>query len=111
MEMPWASSIADYKSLCPNNLLYWEAIRLALGQGCTSFDFGRSTPNEGTFNFKKQWGAQPVQLHWQYLLASGEALPELSPKNPKFELAIRIWQKLPVALTRIAGPHIVRCIP
>ena len=111
MEMPWASSIADFKQLCPNNLLYWEAIQFAIGRGCTGFDFGRSTPNEGTYNFKKQWGAEPVQLHWQYLLAKGEALPELSPKNPKFELAIRIWQKLPVALTRIAGPHIVRCIP
>jgi FemAB-related protein (PEP-CTERM system-associated) len=111
MEMPWASSIADYKSLCPNNLLYWEAIRLAIGQGLTSFDFGRSTPNEGTFNFKKQWGALPVQLYWQYLLTAGASLPELSPKNPKFQRAIRVWQRLPVRLTRWIGPYIVRHIP
>lgn len=111
MEMPWASSIGDYKSLCPNNLLYWEAIQFAIGKGCSSFDFGRSTPNEGTFNFKKQWGAQPVQLYWQYLLAKGGALPELSPKNPKFEAAIRLWRRLPVGLTRLLGPSIVRNIP
>ena len=111
MEMPWASSIGDYKQLCPNNLLYWEAIQFAIGKGCTEFDFGRSTPNEGTFNFKKQWGAEPVQLYWQYLLAKGQALPELNNKNPKYELAIKIWQKLPVALTRLAGPRIVRSIP
>jgi len=111
MEMPWASSIADYKHLCPNNLLYWEAIQFAISKGCTGFDFGRSTPNEGTFNFKKQWGALPVQLYWQYLLPRGEALPELNPKNPKFEAAIRIWKRLPLGLTRLLGPGIVRNIP
>jgi FemAB-related protein (PEP-CTERM system-associated) len=111
MEMPWASSVGDFKALCPNNLLYWEAIQFAIGRGCSAFDFGRSTPNEGTYNFKKQWGALPVQLHWQYLLDQGEALPELSPKNPKFEAAIRIWKRLPVGLTRLVGPGIVRNIP
>ena len=24
LEIPWASSISDYKMLCPNNMLYWE---------------------------------------------------------------------------------------
>lgn len=111
MEMPWASSIADYKPLCPNNLLYWEAIRFAIGNGCRTFDFGRSTPHEGTYNFKKQWGAEPVQLYWQYLLEKGGALPELNNKNPKYEMAIKLWRKLPVAVTTFAGPHIVRSIP
>ena len=111
IEMPWASSIADYKALCPNNLLYWEAIRFAISRGCRGFDFGRSTPNEGTYNFKKQWGAEPVQLYWQYLLEEGRALPELNPKNPKYEAAITLWKRLPVALTRLMGPGIVRNIP
>lgn len=111
MEMPWASSIGDYKTLCPNNLLYWEAIQFAIAKGCTGFDFGRSTPNEGTYNFKKQWGAEPVQLYWQYLLEEGKALPELNNKNPKYEAAIRLWKRLPVGLTRLVGPGIVRNIP
>lgn len=111
IEIPWASSIADYKSLCPNNMLYWEAIKFAIGAGFEKFDFGRSTPNEGTFNFKKQWGALPVPLCWQYLLEDGKALPELNPHNPKYEMAIKIWRKLPLSLTRQLGPHIVRSIP
>jgi FemAB-related protein (PEP-CTERM system-associated) len=111
MEMPWASSISDFKQFCPNNLLYWEAIRFAIANGCRAFDFGRSTPNEGTFNFKKQWGATPVQLHWQYLLAADGAPPELNPKNPKFQAAIGVWKRLPVGLTRLFGPGIVRNIP
>lgn len=111
IEIPWASSIADYKQFCPNNMLYWEAIRFAIDKGFRKFDFGRSTPDEGTYNFKKQWGAEPVPLYWQYLLPEAEILPELNPKNPKYEFAIKIWQKLPVGLTRLIGPSIVRNIP
>lgn len=111
IEIPWASSIADYKQFCPNNMLYWEAIKFAIESGFAKFDFGRSTPHEGTFNFKKQWGAEPVPLFWEYLLPEGESLPELNPKNSKYELAIRVWQKLPVGLTRMIGPPIVRNIP
>ena len=110
-EIPWASSIRDYNPLCPNNLLYWGMLKFACENGCTRFDFGRSTPNKGTYRFKKQWGAEPVQLYWQYLLAEGEPMPEMNPDNPKFDLAIRVWKRLPVALTKLLGPRIVRCIP
>jgi hypothetical protein len=75
------------------------------------FDFGRSTPGEGTFKFKEQWGAEPVPLHWEYWLASGDDLPDQSPKNPKFRLAIESWKHLPLWLANAAGPRIVRGIP
>jgi FemAB-related protein (PEP-CTERM system-associated) len=110
-EIPWASSLSEYKALCPNNMLYWEAIKFAINSGFKKFDFGRSTPNEGTFNFKKQWGALPVQLYWQYLLGSRQTLPHLSPSNPKYRAAIRVWQNLPVPLTKFLGPLIVQNIP
>ena len=111
LEIPWASSIRDYKMLCPNNMLYWEAIRFAIRNGLNRFDFGRSTPNEGTYNFKKQWGAQPVQLQWQYLMDGQQQIPDLSPSNPRYQAAIRIWQRLPLPATRVLGPMIVRNIP
>lgn len=104
MEMPWASSISDYKAFCPNNMLYWEAIKLAIGQGFSRFDFGRSTPYEGTYNFKKQWGAKPVQLYWQYLMNEKSKMPEAVPLTQKYRTAIRVWQHLPVLVTRVIGP-------
>jgi FemAB-related protein (PEP-CTERM system-associated) len=91
-EVPWASSIRDFNSLCVNHLLYWHVIEHAVENGCTRLDFGRSTPNEGTYKFKSQWGAQPVPLHWEYRLAAGETLPNVSPANPKFHLAIEFWK-------------------
>lgn len=111
VQLPWASSIRDYNPLCPNVLLYWDAIQFAASTGAATFDMGRSTPNEGTFKFKAQWGAQAVPLHWEYQLLASEQLPNVSPANPKFQLAIALWQKLPVSVTLRVGPMIVRAIP
>ena len=110
-QLPWASSIRDFNSLCPNHLLYWDAIEYAAEQGCPVLDLGRSTPNEGTFKFKEQWGARPLPLHWEYQLLSADHLPNVSPTNPKFQFAIALWQKLPLAVTVRVGPMIVRAIP
>jgi serine/alanine adding enzyme len=111
LEMPWASSISDYKALCPNNMLYWQAIKFAIEKGFRKFDFGRSTPHEGTYNFKKQWGARLVELYWQYLLDGQKEIPDLSPSNPKYQSAIRVRQRLPVSVTKVLGPMIGRNIP
>ena len=65
MIVPWASSLREYFSLCPNNLLYWEMVRWGCENGYRRFDFVRSSPYSGTYRFKKQWGAQEEPLHWQ----------------------------------------------
>lgn len=111
LEIPWASSIRDYNPLCPNNLMYWEAIRHGLSVGLKRFDLGRSTPGAGTYKFKEQWGAKPEPLAWHYILPQGESLPDLTNQNPKFSLAIEAWRRLPLPMTRLIGPSIVRCIP
>jgi serine/alanine adding enzyme len=111
VQLPWASSIREFNSLCPNVLLYWDAIQFAQASGAATFDMGRSTPNEGTFKFKAQWGAEPLPLNWEYHLLAQGAMPNVSPANPKFQLAIALWQKLPLAVTLRVGPMIVRAIP
>jgi FemAB-related protein (PEP-CTERM system-associated) len=111
VQLPWASSLRSYNPLCPNVLLYWDAIQFAAETGAGVFDMGRSTPNEGTYKFKAQWGAAPVPLHWEYQLLSQAELPNVSPANPKYQFAIALWQKLPLAVTLRVGPMIVRAIP
>jgi len=111
VENPWASSLREYRTLSPNTLLYWRMIEHAIATGHTIFDFGRSTPNEGTYNFKAQWGAEPTPLHWEYVLKGGRSLPNLSPSNPKYRAAIAIWTRLPLAVANRLGPYIVRSIP
>lgn len=111
LEVPWASSIRRFNPLSANVLLYWEMLKFGIDRGFTSFDFGRSTPNEGTFLFKQQWGAVPLQLYWEYWLKQGVGIPDRSPHNPKFSRAIAAWQRLPVAVTRLIGPRLIKNIP
>ena len=111
VEVPWASSVREYNHLCPNHLLYWNIIESTMQSGGEVLDFGRSTPDEGTYKFKEQWGAEPVALHWEYVLTNGSTLPNLGTSNPKFHLMIEAWKKLPVKVATAIGPHVVRGIP
>lgn len=111
MEIPWASSLREYNRVSVNMLLYWGALEHSITQGYTSFDFGRSSVDSGTYRFKKQWGAQPRPLFWYYWLKDGTSLPGLTPNNPKYQLAIRAWQRLPVPVANWLGPKIVRGLP
>jgi FemAB-related protein (PEP-CTERM system-associated) len=111
VEVPWASSINDYNSLCPNHLLYWSVIEAAVADRCTTLDFGRSTPDEGTYKFKAQWGAEPVALHWEYCLLRGDTIPDQSPKNPKLRVFVNAWKRMPLWAANLIGPRIVGSIP
>lgn len=111
LAVPWASSLREYRPQCPNNLLYWRIIEHAVRSGFRTFDFGRSTPGEGTYQFKEQWGARPFPLYWEYVLLEGARPPELSPANPRFKTAIAAWKRLPLPVTEWLGPWIVRSIP
>jgi FemAB-related protein (PEP-CTERM system-associated) len=111
LQIPWAASLRSYDRFSPNMMLYWNILKFACDQGYKQFDFGRSTPEKGTYRFKKQWGAQQVQCYWHYWLSTGGELPEINPNNPKYQLAINIWQKLPLGVTTFLGPKIVKFIP
>jgi FemAB-related protein (PEP-CTERM system-associated) len=111
VENPWASSLREYRPSNPNMLLYWTMIQDAIARGYRVFDFGRSTPNEGTYHFKKQWGAVDSPFFWEYVIENGRQLPDLSPKSRKFNAAVSVWQRLPVAVAGLLGPRIVRNIP
>ena len=112
-EVPSASALRQYNSTCANMLLYWNLLERAVERGQAVFDFGRSTIDGNTYRFKKQWGAAPAPAVWQYHRPGGE--PAVSddprPDNPRYQRLIRIWQRLPVRLTRWIGPAIVRGIP
>jgi FemAB-related protein (PEP-CTERM system-associated) len=102
--VPWASSLRTHFSKCPNNLLYWDAIQYACSRECKFFDFGRSTVDSGTYNFKLQWGAKPEQLNWQYFQDNSKAAG-IPGKDKKFQIAAEMWKRLPLPLTTSLGPH------
>jgi len=112
IEAVWSSSLHTHLQLRPNMFLYWNLLSHFGTRGYRLFDFGRSSIGSGTYVFKKQWGAEPMPLYWDTWLAPGsDKLPERNPENPRYQLAIRIWQKLPLPVTTLIGPRVVRCLP
>lgn len=93
-----------------SDFMYWEVMRRAAAQGARLFDFGRSKYGTGSFAFKKNWGFTPEPLHYQYWTRPGDAVPEINPLNPKYELMIRAWKHLPLPVANLLGPGIVRGI-
>jgi len=111
VEIPWASSLRKYNHLQSNMFLYWNCLKYACDQRYRVFDFGRSSVGSSTFKFKEQWGAQPVPHYWHYYLNGQRNIPQLNPQNPKFHLAISLWQRLPVPVTCLVGPAIAKHLP
>ena len=108
---PWASSPRRLLHLCPNQVLYWEAIRRAIGHGIARFDLGRSQWGSGTFQFKVQWGATPRPLYYQYVMGRARRLPTLEDQKHGYELAVRVWKRLPLWVAGPLGERVKRLFP
>jgi FemAB-related protein (PEP-CTERM system-associated) len=108
-EVPSASSLREFNHLNANMLMYWNLIDRAIQREQTVFDFGRATRGGNTYKFKKQWGAVEGPAVWQYHLRGKVA--DLRTDNPRYARFIKLWQRLPVPVTRVIGPPIVRGIP
>ena len=111
VEVPSASSLREYRNLCPNTLMYWAVIQSAIKAGRAQFDFGRSTVGDGTYRFKEQWGAKAVPMFFHYWLKDPKNIPDLTTTNPAYRFAIAAWKRLPVWLSIHLGPPIIRNIP
>ncbi len=109
-EVPSAGALREFRKSNANMLMYWHLIERAIQRGQSIFDFGRSTPGSGTYRFKEQWGAQPSPSVWQYCVRRGR-ITDMRPDNPKYRRLIQLWQRLPLRVSQIIGPRIVRGIP
>jgi serine/alanine adding enzyme len=110
VENPWASALRKYSRLSPNMLLYWSMLEYACDNGYARFDFGRSSPGEGTCKFKEQWGAKPQALNWHYISFGKNDITAAVSQKPAYERVSEIWKKMPLSLTKIIGPKIRKYI-
>jgi len=108
--IPSASALREFNKTSCNMLMYWHVLERAIERGQRCFDFGRSSVDAGTHKFKKQWGSEEFPAIWQYYSRRGD-VTDARPNNGKYDRMIQTWQKLPVWLTKIVGPSIVRGIP
>ncbi len=104
----YGGGTSEARALKGNDFMYWELMRRSAEEGIRMFDFGRSKQGAGSYSFKKNWGFVPEPLHYEYHLVKAKKVPEVNPDNPKYQMFIRLWRKLPLGMTQWLGPHIVR---
>ncbi len=103
---PYAATLKQYNRFSANNFLYWEIIKHACGEGFEWFDMGRSHKDQGTVRYKKSWGAEPVQLFYNYYIRDVNDVPNFHSSFVQF--ATTMWKKLPLFVANRVGPYLIR---
>jgi len=104
----YAGDAEAARDLAANDFKYWELMRRACARGLKVFDYGRSKQGTGSYSFKKNWGFEPQPLSYEYRLFKRDAVPQNNPNNPKYQLLIKTWRRLPLGVVNWLGPHIVK---
>jgi FemAB-related protein (PEP-CTERM system-associated) len=106
----YGGGLKEAREVAGNDFMYWEVMRRACERGVGIFDFGRSKIGTGAHDFKREWGFKPIPLSYEFLLLNSPEIPDVNPLSPKYRMAIDLWRRLPLAVTNLVGPHIVRSI-
>lgn len=100
----YGGGTASARFLKGNDFMYWSLMQHALHKGITQFDYGRSKEGTGSYSFKKNWGFTAEPLYYEYYLVQAKKISEINPLNPKYQLFIKLWRKLPLKLSQYLGP-------
>jgi hypothetical protein len=103
----YGASDRAHQHLRANNLVMWEAIKWYCQNGCKSFCFGRTEPeNQGLRQFKTGWGtSERIINYYRYDLVRNAFVTESKKVT---ELQNRIFSKMPVPLLNIIGSALYR---
>jgi len=104
----YAGDDESARQFAANDFKYWELMRQSCERGLKVFDYGRSKKGTGPYSFKKNWGFEPQQLHYEYCLFKRDSIPQNNPSNAKYKLFIEAWRRLPIGVANALGPLIVR---
>lgn len=104
----YGGSVPAARSLKANDFMYWELMRRSGEQGVRIFDYGRSKVGTGSYSFKKNWGFEPEPLSYEYHLVKSSSIPEVNPMNPKYQMFIKLWKRLPLPVANMIGPVLSR---
>lgn len=107
---PYGANLVEYNHHYLNNFMYWEAVKHGMRSGMKQLDLGRSQTDSGTYHFKSQWGAEPVQLKY---LEQGGAVGESGERPGKSQREqlnglIELWKQLPRFVTDPLGERVIK---
>ena len=98
----------EARDLYANDFMYWEVMRRAVERGTRVFDYGRSKIGTGSYRFKTHWGFEATPLHYEYELITHDRVPDVNPLNPKYQMFIAAWKRLPLPVSKFIGPFLAR---
>ncbi len=98
----------EYFRYAINDFMYWEIMRRARAAGLTEFDFGRSRGGSGALAFKRHWGFEGEPI--RYSVRTIDGTPPVSDTGGELGLVRRAWMRLPLSLTRLLGPPLIKRI-
>ena len=110
VQCSWGAALRDYDGMGPNYILNWRAIEYYCEKGMKWFDFGRSTIGSGQHTFKQRWGADPIQLCWQYWTAADRKLTLTRPTDTRYRRKVELWKRMPLWTSRLVGPWVSRSL-
>ena len=103
-------SISTYKSYYPGDFCFWTAIEYACRNGFEYFDFARSTMGSSSHIFKQKYNSNTVQIYYQYYL-NKSAIPSYDLLKPRHQMFVKIWQNIPIKISKSIGPALRKFIP
>ncbi len=103
-----ANILRRFRSDYAGEFLYWSMIERYCQKGFKAFDLGRSLIGSGNEVFKMKWKPRKKLLAYWYALMPGHTLPDLNQKNPKLQIAIWAWKRMPAFVVRSIGPFLIK---
>lgn len=93
----------EYLKLRPNDLIQWEAIHDAYGEGYKRYHFGEvSDGQDGLADFKNKWCNENKQIFHLYSESTFSKNVNLN-SSYSGNLKLSIWRKIPLMLTQKIG--------
>jgi FemAB-related protein (PEP-CTERM system-associated) len=105
-----ANILRQFRAEYAGEFLYWSLLEHYCQKGLKVCDMGRSLNGSGNEVYKMKWRPRRVPLAYWYYLPQGGQIPELNQKSARFQLAIRLWKRLPRFVVQALGPHLIRGI-
>lgn len=107
----YGASDPRYLAAAPNNFMYFDLMRWADREGYSAFDFGRSRKGSGSYEFKTHWGMEERALPYEVLLLRRKTMPNYSPDHRRLKVVTRCWRHVPLPITRVLGPALIKLVP
>ena len=105
----YAAPQRKWRKLYPSECTFWHAIEWASKNGFRTFDFGADSPRqEGLLFFKKKWGGVQHPMSYAYFLNGAAEPPNLDSSSPAYNLIRKVWQRMPVPVSKRLGDWTTR---